>query len=65
VGEARKTALVVAINHSRAQFLAPFREIDPWAGLDRAAGTAAGEPTAPADTPRQPDAAWPETDRPF
>ena len=33
---------MVAINHSRAQILAPHREVDPWAGLDRAAG-AAGE----------------------
>ena len=67
VGEARKTALVVAINHSRAQFLAPFREIDPWAGLDRTGGsTTASTSTDPAtDAPRPPDPAWPETDRPF
>jgi hypothetical protein len=68
VGEARATALVVAINHSRAQFLAPHREIDPWAGLDRtgntgAGGQAAGSPPS-VDPPRAPDAAWPETDRP-
>ena len=31
---------MVAINHSRAQILAPHREVDPWAGLDRAAGVA-------------------------
>lgn len=67
VGESRKTALVVAINHSRAQFLAPFREIDPWAGLDRSAATgeSAAAPSPPADTPRPPDPAWPETDRPL
>lgn len=35
VGEARTTALVVAVNHHRAQILAPFRDVDPWAGLDR------------------------------
>src|SRR6266545_5904331 len=35
VGEARTEALVVAVNHSRAQILAPHREVDPWAGLDR------------------------------
>ncbi len=67
VGEARKTALVVAINHSRAQFLAPFREIDPWAGLDRS-GTptqSTGFPTAATETPRPSDPAWPEIDRPF
>ncbi len=66
VGEARKTALVVAINHSRAQFLAPFREIDPWAGLDRGAGAAqpAGPSSPPAATSRAPDPAWPDVDRP-
>ncbi len=35
VGEARATAPMVAINHHRAQILAPHREVDPWAGLDR------------------------------
>jgi hypothetical protein len=35
VGEARTTASVVVVNHSRAQILAPHRELDPWAGLDR------------------------------
>ena len=56
VGEARKTALIVAVNHNRAQFLAPHHEIDPWAGLDRS-GAAEGAP-GPSDP------AWPETDRP-
>ena len=69
VGEARKTALVVAINHSRAQFLAPFREIDPWAGLDRGAATGADQtgpaPSSPDEPRRPPDPAWPEVDRPF
>jgi hypothetical protein len=66
VGEARQTALVVAVNHARAQFLAPFREVDPWAGLDRSAkpGHPAGAPSARTDAPRPPDPAWPETDRP-
>jgi hypothetical protein len=41
-GEAKQTAPMLAINHSRAHILAPHREVDPWAGLDRAAG-AAGE----------------------
>jgi hypothetical protein len=63
VGEARQTALVVAINHSRAQFLAPFREIDPWAGLDRTGGAGhAASPSPPASRP--PDPAWPDVDRP-
>ncbi len=33
VGEARQTALLLAINHHRAQILAPHKEVDPWAGL--------------------------------
>jgi len=37
VGEARKTAQLVAFNHARAQILAPHRDVDPWAGLDRGA----------------------------
>ena len=58
VGEARTTALVVAVNHNRAQILAPHREIDPWAGLDRS-----GAPdSAPGSPPSEP--AWPEADRP-
>jgi hypothetical protein len=35
IGEARATAPMVAINHTRAQIFAPNREVDPWAGLDR------------------------------
>jgi hypothetical protein len=37
LGEARATAALVAVNHARAQILAPHREVDPWAGLDRGA----------------------------
>ena len=60
VGEARASALVVAVNHSRAQIMAPHREVDPWAGLNRAreASAAAGS------TARPPDPEWPEVDRP-
>jgi len=47
VGEARTTALVVAVNHNRAQILAPYREVDPWAGLDRS-GPAASAASVPA-----------------
>lgn len=36
VGEPRTTAAIVAVNHARAQILAPHFEVDPWAGLDRA-----------------------------
>ena len=41
-GEARQTAPMVAINHTRAQIFAPHREVDPWAGLDRAGGGGPG-----------------------
>jgi len=34
-GEARASAGMVAINHGRAQILAPYREVDVWSGLDR------------------------------
>lgn len=44
VGEARATAPMVAINHHRAQILAPHREVDPWAGLDRS-GQGGGGPS--------------------
>ena len=72
VGEARQTALVVAVNHNRAQFLAPHREVDPWAGLDRsAAGGASAAPPQPLSdvssatgAARPADPAWPEVDRP-
>ena len=36
VGEARTPATLLAFNHSRAQILAPHREVDPWEGLSRA-----------------------------
>ena len=42
VGEARTSAPMVAVNHARAQILAPHREADPWAGLDRGAGASGG-----------------------
>lgn len=48
VGEARTTAPMIAINHSRAQILAPHREVDPWAGLDRAAAAEAQSAAAAA-----------------
>ena len=44
IGEARTSAAMVAINHERAQILAPHREVDPWAGLDRG-GEAGGAST--------------------
>lgn len=44
LGEARTAAEVVAVNHERAQILAPHRVADPWAGLD-APSTAPEDPT--------------------
>lgn len=71
VGEARTTALIVAVNHNRAQIMAPHREVDPWAGLDRTGGSAISPDDADAlsavdadGTPQKADPAWPETDRP-
>lgn len=70
VGEARTTALVVAVNHNRAQILAPHREVDPWAGLDRSGATAASAgaarpaPDEDVQPSRPADPAWPDVDRP-
>ena len=69
VGEARQTAPMVAINHRRAQILAPHREVDPWAGVDRSGGAAAGGTAAAgggpgAGGPSTADPAWPAADRP-
>ena len=33
LGEARRTALLVAVNHRRTQIMAQHQEADPWAGL--------------------------------
>ncbi len=67
VGEARREALIVAVNHNRAHILAPHREIDPWAGLDRS-GEHPATPDATTDgaaeAPRPADPAWPDVDRP-
>jgi hypothetical protein len=41
VGEARTSAPMIAFNHNRAHILAPHREVDPWAGLDRSGATEA------------------------
>jgi len=62
IGEARQTAVMVAINHHRAQILAPHREVDPWAGLDRS-GESGGPPSSGSSGPPA-DSAWPEADRP-
>lgn len=61
LGAARTEAMIVAVNHSRAQIMAPHREVDPWAGLNRAGDASASGPPSEA---RPPDPAWPEVDRP-
>lgn len=56
LGEARATAELVAVNHARAQILAPHHEVDPWAGLPGDhPGAADPEPAAP-DPPELPPA---------
>jgi hypothetical protein len=48
LAEARATAALVAVNHDRAQLMAPHREVDPWAGLDRStASSSSAEPATP------------------
>jgi len=46
VGEARTAVQMVAVNHARAQILAPHREVDPWEGLNRSAEAGAQPPRA-------------------
>ncbi len=63
VGEARQTAALVAVNHERAQILAPHQFVDPWADVGRPAAEAApgaGGDIAPPGT----DVPWPATDVP-
>ena len=63
VGEARQTAALVAVNHERAQILAPHQFVDPWADTGRPAADAplgaGGDVPAPAT-----DVPWPATDVP-
>jgi hypothetical protein len=37
VGETRQTVAFVGVNRARAQVFAPFREVDPWAGVAQVA----------------------------
>jgi len=73
LGEARQTAALVAVNHGRAQILAPHQYVDPWADIERPAsapgpsgqasdpsvGTVAPAGEAPAPSREDP---WPTTD---
>jgi hypothetical protein len=53
VGEAKQSVVMVAVNHARAQILAPHTDVDPWAGLDRSTGLPHATPTAAAaEVPR-------------
>ena len=61
LGEARQTAEIVAVNHNRAQILAPHQVVDPWADVGRSAETTAPGAAAPAPSG---DPAWPATDLP-
>jgi hypothetical protein len=61
VGEARTTAQLIAFNHSRAQILAPHREVDPWEGVSRDAGAATGGSSSEGFADAG-NATWPEAD---
>jgi hypothetical protein len=39
LGESRQTVAYIAVNHDRAQVFAPYREVDPWAGVPRGGGS--------------------------
>lgn len=56
LGEARQTAELVAVNHERAQILAPHKFVDPWADLERPAATPSSAPSG--------EPPWPATDVP-
>lgn len=44
IGEPREVAALLAVNHERAQILAPHRITDPWAGLEGGARSAPPPP---------------------
>lgn len=47
--EPREQASMIAVNHRRAQILAPYKAIDPWAGDTGSSGSSAGGPGGPSD----------------
>ena len=58
VGEPRQQAVLVAVNHRRAQILAPHKVRDPWSDVDGPDRPAAAEPSDPvADVGEGADAA--------
>ena len=67
VGEAKQSAAMVAVNHARAQILAPHIDVDLWVGLDRSAGRghdASARAVAPAGGGTPTSGTWPATDAP-
>lgn len=62
LGEARQTAELVAVNHERAQILAPHTFIDPWADARMAGAGAEAASEAPSGSGEKPP--WPATDVP-
>jgi len=61
LGEARQTAEMVAVNHERAQILAPHRVADPWADVGPSGAGASGSADAGSSAEPPP---WPATDVP-
>jgi hypothetical protein len=47
--EPREQASMIAVNHRRAQILAPYKAVDPWAGDTGTSGSPAGGPGGPSD----------------
>lgn len=52
LGEVRQNAAMVAVNQARAQILAPYREVDPWA--DPGGTAPSGSPTRLPGVPHDP-----------
>jgi hypothetical protein len=50
LGEGRQSVAMVAVNQARAQILAPYREVDPWADIGGASPSA-----SPTQLPGVPD----------
>lgn len=44
VGAPKERAAMIAVNHARAQILAPHTDVDLWVGLDRSAGRGTDTP---------------------
>lgn len=53
LGEGRQSAAMVAVNQARAQIVAPYREVDPWAGIGTVGPS--GSPPRVSDVPDVPD----------